>query len=674
MSTPVTAAENQPAHERYAWKPSPEYVTDTNVARLMHRFGSGTTDELRSASTRDVAAFWDTVVDDLGITFRTPYTDVVDLSAGVPHARWFVGGRLNVTDACVGRWAAKTPRAAAVVHEDERGEVRTLSFQQLSQQVARVRAGLHAQGIRRGDAVALYLPMAPEAVVAFYAVASLGAVAVPLFSGFAASAIASRVQDAGAKAVITADATMRRGREIALLPQVRAAAADCPTLELVVVVPNLGTALTRPPQDAPHPQPQDGGVREVGWLDLLNAQPDLTHEDTASSDVLLLGYTSGTSGKPKGAVHTHAGFLVKVASEMAYGFDISPGRRLCWITDMGWIMGPLSILGTHACGGTLVLYEGSPDTPDKQRIWQLAERHRISTLGVSPSLVRALRVASDPSKVDLSTVRILGSTGEPWDPTSYEWLAREAFDDRVPIINFSGGTEVGGSFLCPYPNEEIGSCSLGGPALGMDVDVVDNDGQQLRGAVGELVCRQPWPAMTKGIWHDDERYLDTYWSTFPNMWRHGDHALVDDNGDWLIVGRSDDVINVAGKRVAPGEVEAVMVGDEAVAELAVVGVPDAEGAEQIWVFWTARDDHVRAGSDEEAATAERLRASVATRLGKPFAPKRAIRVDELPKTRSGKLMRRAIRAAALDTDAGDMSGAENPATLDAIRIRIHPPR
>jgi acetyl-CoA synthetase len=634
----------------YTWHPSRDYLENSNVSRLMRKLGANSANELRARSVADIGAFWDAVVQDLGIDFRVPYREIVDLTNGIAYPEWFPGGRLNIVDAAVSRWAGQTPDVPAVVHEAEDGTVRTLTFAELSDQVARVSAGLRGQGIGPGDAVAIYLPMTPEAVVALYAVASIGAVAVPLFSGFAATAIASRIRDAGARAVITADGTVRRGKTIRMLPQVREALAACPGVELTVVVANLGDP------------PETGRDRELPWPLLLETEPDLAAEPTAASDILLLAYTSGTTGKPKGAVHTHAGFLVKTASEVAYGFDITPGRVFCWITDMGWIMGPLSIIGTHANGGTLLLYEGSPDVPDTGRLWRLARRHRVSMLGVSPTLIRALRAASPGvPDADLSGVRVIGSTGEPWDPESYEWLARDVFGGRVPVINFSGGTEVGGSFLCPYPVEDIRSCSLGGPALGMDVDVVDDEGQRLRGRIGELVCRQPWPAMTRGIWRDDERYREAYWSTFPGMWRHGDYARADADGSWFILGRSDDVMNVAGKRVAPAEIESVIAADPAVAESAVVGIPDAAKGEAVWAFYVPRP-----GAEDEETVRARLRRRVAGELGKPFTPSRVVRVPELPKTRSAKILRRAVRAAALDSDPGDLSGAENPEAVEQI--------
>jgi acetyl-CoA synthetase len=636
----------------YTWRPSLEYRRNTNVARLMRTLGAATADDLRARSVADIAAFWAAVVADLGIEFAAPYRQVLDLSGGIAYPDWFPGGRINLAEAALARWAARTPDAVAVVHEREDGTVRRLTYAELADQVARVRAGLRQRGIAPGDAVAIYLPMSLEAVVAFYAVASAGAVAVPLFSGFAAPAIAARLRDADAKAVITADGTVRRGKTVAMLPHLRQALADCPGVAFTVVVSNLGAAA------------DPATVREKSWHELASTAPDDAAADTSAADVLLLAYTSGTTGKPKGAVHTHAGFLVKTASEAAYGFDIGPGRTFCWITDMGWIMGPLSITGTHASGGTLLLYEGSPDVPDPGRLWRLARDHGVSMLGVSPTLIRTLRAASpEPPSEDLSSVRILGSTGEPWDPESYEWLARDVFGGRVPVINFSGGTEVGGSFLCPYPVEEIRSCSLGGPALGMDVDVVDSEAFPVRGMVGELVCRQPWPGMTKGIWRDEERYREAYWSTFPGLWRHGDYALAATDGSWYILGRSDDVMNVAGKRVAPAEIESVIAADPAVAECAAVGIPDPAKGEAPWVFYVPRP---AVSADSAADVAARLGRRVADELGKPFAPARVLAVAQLPKTRSAKILRRAVRAAVLGTDPGDLSGAENPEAVGEI--------
>jgi acetyl-CoA synthetase len=644
----------------YRWSPSEDYVQNANVTRLAKAHAIDGIAALRARSVADVAWFWGAVLDDLGITFATPHRRVLDLTKGIAYPDWFVGAELNVVDCCVTRWRDADPDRIAVRHESEDGRTRSLTYGQLADEIARAAHGLRRLGVERGDSVALYLPMIPEAVVACYAVASLGAVLVPLFSGFASAAIASRLNDADVKAVVVADGTLRRGRAVNMLPQLAAALPHCPTVREVIVIDNIGAATDL----------DDDRISVTPWSKLVESDAELITQRVDAMHPLLLAYTSGTTGRPKGAVHTHAGFLVKTASEVAYSFDMGSDGVFCWITDMGWIMGPLSIIGTHANGASLVLYEGSPDMPDAYRLWDLVARHRISMLGVSPTLIRTLKGA-DLARIksrDLSSVHVLGSTGEPWDPDSYDWLARDVFDGEVPVINFSGGTEVGGSFLAPYPVEPIHSCSLGGPSLGMDVDVVDDAARPIRGQVGELVCRQPWPAMTRGVWKDDQRYREAYWTRFPGVWTHGDYAMVDEDGQWFILGRSDDVMNVAGKRLAPAEVESALSTHPAVTEVAAVGVPDPIKGEAVWAFWVAREESASGISDDVVAA--ELKAIVSDQLGKPFAPSRIWRVSALPKTRSAKIMRRAIRAAALGVDPGDLSGAENPDAVDAIRQTV----
>jgi acetyl-CoA synthetase len=601
----------------------------------MRGHGVGSIDELRARSVGNIDWFWDAAIADLGLPFTRPYSAVRDSSRGIEWSTWFTDGGFNAAHACVERWRGPEP---AIIHEAETGEVRTVSYEELWTEVRRVAGGLRALGVGRGDVVALYMPMVPEAAVALYATAALGAVALPLFSGFAAGAVAARLRDANAKVVFTADGTWRRGKHALLKPVLDEAVAACDCVEHVITLSNLG----------------------LGPDDYAELRGEFTLADTDAEDPLLIGYTSGTTGKPKGAVLTQAGFVVKVAMECAYEFDVHRGDVFTWITDMGWIMGPLSVMGTHANGGTLLLYEGAPDTPSPQRVWELVERHRIAVLGVSPTLIRALKSAGELPTADLSSLRILGASGEPWDEDAYRWLALTVCEGKRPLINFSGGTEVGGAFLSPYPVEPLKVCSLGGPSLGMDVDVFSPSGESIRGAVGELVCKQPWPAMTRGVWGDPERYIESYWSMYPGVWRHGDWARADDDGQWFVLGRSDEAFNVAGKRVGPAEVESELLSHPAVAEAATIGVPDGTKGEAIWCFWTPVDPQ---GDDVSAE----LGVLVTDRLGKPFKPGRVIRVSQLPRTRSAKILRRAVRAVAIGEDPGDMSGAENPEALDVLR-------
>jgi acetyl-CoA synthetase len=438
-------------------------------------------------------------------------------------------------------------------------------------------------------------------------------------------------------------------------PAVDEAVAQSPSVQHVIVYERLGGALS-----------MERG-RDITW-DECRRDGELGCADTGAEDTLMIAYTSGTTGKPKGAVHVHGGFLVKMASETAYQTDLHPDETLYWVTDMGWIMGPWEMVGAGCAGAAVVLYEGAPDWPEPDRVWASVERHRVNVLGVSPTLIRALKTQGDEHvrKHDLSSLRIFGSTGEPWNPEPYKWLSEVAGDGRLPIINISGGTEVGACFITPYPVEEIKVCSLGGASHGMDIDVFDPDGRPVRGRVGELVCKRPWPGMTRGIWGDPERYLETYWSMYEGVWRHGDWALIDEQGDWFLLGRSDDTINVAGKRLGPAEVESVLVSHPAVSESAVVGVPHETKGEAIWCFCVLTDGGAGDGDEVEKALGE----LVAKELGRPFKPSRIVFVDALPKTRSAKILRRAVRAVAIGEDPGDMSSAENPQALDDIRVAL----
>jgi acetyl-CoA synthetase len=639
-----------------AWEPTPDYVERANVTRLMRAHGIDSIGELRRRSVEDVAWYWDAAVKDLGIEFSTPYERVLDDSKGIAWTTWFVGGRVNLVWNCVDRWAHSNEARdrVALVGESETGAVRRLTFRELHREIDRAMAGLLEAGVRKGDAVGVYMPMVPEAVVAAYAIAKLGAIYMPIFSGFAPSAVAARLQDARAKLVFTADGTWRRGQKGLMKHAADEAVAECPTVERVVVLENLGEDV-----------PMTAG-RDVTWAAFTEPHEGahLDPEDTGAEDPFMIAYTSGTTGRPKGAVHVHGGFLVKIASEVAYQTDLHPGEVFYWFTDMGWIMGPLAMVGAHAVGGAMVMYEGAPDHPDPSRLWASVERHEVAMLGVSPTLIRSLKPRGDewPEGHDLSSLRIIGSTGEPWNPEPYDWLRRVAGGGRVPIINLSGGTEVGACFLSPFPVEPIKVCSLGGPSLGMDVDVFDAEGNPVRGEVGELVCKQPWPGMTRGIWGDPDRYIETYWSTYPDVWRHGDWAKIDEDGQWFLLGRSDDTINVAGKRLGPAEVESVLVSHPAVSEAAVVGVPDETKGEAVWCFVVAQD-----GAEELPAELAEL---VADELGRPFKPSRVVVVEALPKTRSAKILRRAVRAVAVGEDPGDLSSAENPQSLEAIRAAL----
>ena len=637
----------------YIWEPTPEYIENANVTRLMRRHGIDDFHDLVSRSQEDIEWYWNAAIEDLGIEFFKPYEKVVDDSDGVQWPKWFTGGTINLTFNCVDRHAT-TERAndRALVWEGEDGAVRTLTFADLARAVSQVSAGLEGLGVGRGDRVAVYMPMVPEAVIAMYAIARIGAIYMPIFSGFGAPAVATRLNDAQAKVMITADGFLRRGSVVSMKGTADEAVEQSPSVEKVVVFRRFSDG------DVPM------GERDIYWDEAFGdgaaaAAPAALAPETP----YMIANTSGTTGKPKGSVHVHGGFLVKIAQEVAYQLDVRPGQLLYWVTDMGWIMGPLEMVGGHANGAGVFMYEGAPNFPEPDRVWDMIERHGINVLGISPTLVRALMPAGEEMvrKHDLSSLRILGSTGEPWNPEPYRWFSRVVGDDRIPIMNLSGGTEVGACFLGQAPVIPTKVCSLGTPSLGMAMDVFDASARPVRGEVGELVCTKPWPAQTRGFWGAPERYMDTYWSRWDDVWVHGDWASIDEDGYWFLHGRSDDTLNIAGKRIGPAEYESAAVEHPSVVECAAIGVPDEVKGTAVWCFCILRPG-VR---PSEELTGEVL-AVITDELGKAFKPAEIRFVEELPKTRSAKILRRAIKARVLGEDPGDLSSLENPSSLEAI--------
>jgi acetyl-CoA synthetase len=620
------------------WRPDAGAAAGTNVGRFMAEHGIDSFDELVRRSIDDAPWFWDAVVRFLGIPFDAPYDDVLDTSAGIPWARWFVGGRTNLAAVCVDRWAEATPDATAVVWEGEDGAQRTWTYAELRAHTDALAFHLEANGIGEGDAVGIFLPMLPETVAACMAVAKLGAVFLPIFSGYGTEAIVVRLADAEAKALLTAARFHRRGRAVEMGDVAREAASRVPSIRTIVIAG----------EDWPEPQP--------GAAPYPTRMVDSEHP-------LFIAYTSGTTGRPKGSVHVHGGFAVKIAEEAAFQFDCRADDRLFWLADFGWIMGPWEIVGALANGATVCLYDGAPDFPDVDRLWSYVERHRVTILGISPTLVRALLPHGDGpvARHDLSSLRILGSTGEPWNEDPWRWYFSVVGGGRCPVINISGGTEVGACFLSPHPVQPLTPMTLGGPALGMAVDVFDEHGHPVRGEVGELVCTKPWPGMTRGLYRDPERYLEVYWSRWPDVWVHGDWASIED-GQWYLHGRSDDTIKVAGKRLGPAEVESALVSHPAVVEAAAVGLPNEIKGEELWGYVV-----LAPGVSPTPELRAELVAVVTEHLGKSFKPAGIRFTRALPKTRSAKVLRRAIRATALGADPGDLSSLEDPASIDAIR-------
>ncbi len=720
--------EDQPV----AWTPTPEVIERAQLTKFMKQVGVSTWDELFEFSVRDVEKFTEEVLKFLDIKFDPPYEKLLDTSNGVEFPEWFVsepsasaegqkndddptkgppanaGGSdsagLNITTMCLDRWQTDEMKdQPAVIWEGEDGSVEEFSYQGLLHYVEDVAGGLRNNGITKGDAVGIHLPMSVSTVAVLLGINRIGAIAVPVFSGYGVEAIASRLNAVKAKALFTCDGFSRRGKNVPAYETARDAVKTCPSIERVFVVCNEDFDREILERD-----------KAKDFYELLNGgigEGDV--EPTSAEDPLIILYTSGTTGKPKGIAHTHASFPIKSAQDMAFGMDVGRGTRICWYTDIGWMMGPWLIYGALINGGTICIYDGAPDYPTPDRMWEFCAKHKVEILGIAPTLVRSLaaqelsvpsavaggstRGGTDPTiselsdeleppataggsdkifeRHDLSSLRAFASSGEPWNPAPWWWLFEKVGNSKLPIINYSGGTEISGGILCGNPLLPQKPCSFPAPCPGMDVDILDENGKPVGpNEVGELVIKQPWIGMARGFWQEKERYLDTYWRRFEGIWVHGDWAMRDTDGHWFILGRSDDTLKVAGKRVGPAEVEGLLVSHPQVTEAAVIGVPhEVKGTAMVaFVVLSKSSPPYEGGVDAAAADgvvlAAELKQLVAKDMGKPLAPSKILFVSALPKTRNAKVMRRVIRSAYLGEDPGDTSSLENPSAVDEIKL------
>lgn len=627
--------------EPFAFRPSQGHLERSNIALFMKKHGISNYKELVKRANGDIGWYWDAVDSDLELEWFKKYDRVYDSSAGAPWTKWFVGGRCNIISNAIDRRARKTPDKVAYIFAGEKG-ARKVTYRELDFEVGRLASALRDAGVKKGDVVGIYLPMVPEAFFAILACSKIGAVHATVFSGFSAPALHSRLVDSGAKLLITADSAKRRGREIDLKAQWSKAVKDT-KVEKIVAVGGKSS----------------GNV--VSYNDFVVGKGPAETEVMDAEDPLFILYTSGTTGQPKGTLQVHGGFMVVAAQQAAYLVDLKKDDVLFWYADIGWITGQVWVVyGSLIVGATSLVYEEALDWPSPDAWCRLVQDHGVSVLGIAPTAMRLFMKSNvDVDHYNMSSLRVLACTGEPINREAWDWYFEKVGRKKCPVINLSGGTEIGGAILSALSVMSMRPCTVGCPIPGFDADVFDESGRPA--SEGLLVIKKPWPSMSRGILNNPARFIETYWSKYKNVWYHGDIVSVDPDGLWYMRGRADDIIKVAGHRIGTAEIEAAVSSHPAVAEAVAVGRPDEIKGESIVVCAVLRDGY---------AGDEKIRGEIAGRveeaIGRFARPGEVRFVEELPKTRTGKLVRRLVRAKVAGEDVGDLSAVENPGSLDGI--------
>ncbi len=648
--------------QHFTWQPSETVKATSRLSLFLAEYGLADLPALRAKADADPAWLWDAVFRHFELPFETPYEQVLSLEDGIERPRWCVGGRTNLTLACLDRHRGIAPDKAAVVWSGEDGAAKSVTYAALDEQVQRFASVLDARGVKPGDVVGLFMPMLPEAVVAFVAIIRVGAIVLPLFSGYGPASVAQRLRAAGARAVVTVSAAFRRGKPAPMKTVIDEAVALGAELDTVIVL-TRGLSV----------EMVEG--RDVDWTRAVErASPTRPATVLDAEAPAMLVYTSGTSGAPKGTVHTHCGLMGKNTLDVLLCLDLQESDRLLWMSDMGWVIGPKSIIGSLLAGATLVIAEGTPDWPVPGRIGRLIQDHRVTICGIVPTVVRQM-MRFGPEVIaayDLSTLRATVSSGEPWNDDAWLWFFRHVCGERIPILNYAGGTEIGGAILIGTLHDPLRPGAFGGPVPGIGADVVDADGRSLGlGEAGELVLRAPSIGITRGLWHEPERFIESYWRTIPGCWVQGDYARADPDGLWFLLGRSDDTIKIAGKRTGPAELESILVESGLLVEAAIVGIPDPVSGSALACAAVLAD-----GATVPACAAVELSDLLAASAGAPFRPAFFVFVDSLPRTRNQKIMRRLVRGALLGEPPGDTAALLNPEAVDALCVapRVKPIR
>tara|TARA_B100000959_G_scaffold162415_1_gene170115 strand:+ start:2178 stop:4040 length:1863 start_codon:yes stop_codon:yes gene_type:complete len=616
----------------------------------MKKHNISSLDELSIKSKNNLEWFWESVDKDIGIIWDEPYTKTLDMSNGIAWSKWFVNGKTNMYKSSVEKFTKQTPNKIAYHFISENGIETKLSYFELNSKVSKLANGLKSLGVKKGDIIAIYLPMIEEAIVSILAAAKIGAIQTIIFSGYSSESLQIRLQDCHAKILLTSDGFNRKGKDVSQKTTIESAIIDT-DIEKIIMVSYMGID-------------QYKKSEKIQFYDELisNQSDSCDTEIMDSEDPLFILYTSGTTGKPKGVIHTHGGFSVFAGHQASYLVDIHQNDTLFWPADIGWITGLVwNVYGLLIMGASAIIYDGALDYPTEDRIWQILSKHNATIFGISPTAVRLFKKnnAQPLKKYSLDKLRNIPTTGEPLDEDSWWWLFEKVGNKKIPIMNLSGGTEIGGAMLSVFPGMKLKPSTVGIPVPGMNLDIVDDDGNSVREKNGYLVIKSPWPAMTRGLLHDDDRYIKTYWSRFENIWFHGDYVFADSDNLWYMHGRTDDVINVSGHRMSTSEIEHIVISHKKISDAASISIPDSITGEAIVVFFVADKKNY---TDLEFEVIEHI----SKRIGKIAKPKYVFQLSDLPKTRTGKIMRRLLKTKLMGEELGDLSSLENPEILEEI--------
>ena len=617
----------------------------------MKKYNISSLEELSEKSKNNLEWFWESVEKDIGIVWDMPYTKTLDVSNGIPWAKWFVDGKTNLYKSSVEKFTKQTPEKIVYNFISEDGLETKLSYVELNKKVSKLANGFKSLGIKKGDVIAIYLPMIEEAIISILAAAKIGAVQTIVFSGYSSESLKTRLQDCHAKILLTSDGFHRKGKGVSQKTIVDNAVIDT-DIEKIIVVSYKGI------------DKFEKSDKIQFYDELILQQSDTCETEIMNSeDPLFILYTSGTTGKPKGVVHTHGGFSVFAGHQASYLVNMGKDDRLFWPADIGWITGLVwNVYGLLLVGSSAVIYDGALDFPNSDRVWEILSKYQATIFGISPTAVRLFKkINANPlNKYSLESLQNIPTTGEPLDEDSWWWLFENVGNKKIPIMNLSGGTEIGGAMLSVFPGMKLKPSTVGIPVPGMNLDIVNDDGESVTEQNGYLVIKAPWPGMTRGLLNDDKRYIKTYWSKFENIWFHGDYVLKDEDNLWYMKGRTDDVINVSGHRMSTAEIEHTVISHKKISDAASIAIPDEITGEAIVVFFVAENK-------EEQNLETEILEHISKNIGKIAKPKLIIQLSDLPKTRTGKIMRRLLKSKILGKPLGDLSSLENPHILNEIQ-------